>query len=132
MRKYFTVVLLAAFAMPATAQVVYKCVGKGGKVEYTSFPCGKHQKTVKAVTAVPEPVRRYPQPAQPPVASQPYAGQSNNFYAPAAPTQREIAQQKCQSAKEWRQIELDRLGLRRTFDILRQLDDYVAQQCKGA
>ena len=46
--------------------------------------------------------------------------------------QRAAARLRCESAKENRERTLKIVGLRRTFDLLRQLDDSVREACKDA
>lgn len=130
MCKFFTLAAILLLAIPAQAQVVYKCVGKGGKVEYSSWPCMKELRTEREVAAIPEPVRRYTPPAAPtPVYN---SGQNNYIYATSSePSERDQRTYRCKQAKSWREDELRRLGLRRTFNDLRRIDDWVNQQCAG-
>jgi hypothetical protein len=130
MSKFFTLAALLLLAGSTHAQVVYKCVGKGGKVEYSSWPCAKDQRTEREVAAIPEPVRQYAAPPAP--ARVDSTGQTNYFYkAPRQPSERDVQMVKCKQAKQWRENELRRLGLRRNFDDLRRIDDWVNQQCSG-
>jgi Domain of unknown function (DUF4124) len=127
--RRIVIVAMMLMAGSAQAQVVYKCVGKNGHVEFSSWPCASDKRTVKTVAAPADPVRPY----TPPVPrQQPQQVVTNTFYnGPTQPTAREAAMQRCANAKQWRADELRRLGLKRTFNDLRRVDDWVNQQCAG-
>ena len=127
--RRIAIVAMLLVAGSAQAQVVYKCVGKNGHVEFSSWPCASDKKTVKAVAAPPDPVRPYTPPAP---RQQPQQVVTNTFYnGQTQPTAREQAKYRCEHAKRWREGELERLGLRRTFDDLRRVDSWVRAQCSG-
>jgi hypothetical protein len=123
-------VLLLMFASTASAQVVYKCVGKGGAVSFQSAPCPVSARTERTISAVPDSVQSRTVPY---VARQPTYSSYTAAPTYAANGYDERAQRKanCQYAKDDREATLDRVGLNRTFDLLRQLDDNVALACKG-
>jgi hypothetical protein len=130
MRTVFGVLLFAA-AFGANAQAIYKCVGSNGAVSYQSSPCTAGAKVAKSINYTVAPAAlspRVPYVAQRPASSQ-YSSSSNYV----SPSYDEKAQRKanCQYAKDDREATLDRVGLNRTFDLLRQLDDNVASACKG-
>jgi hypothetical protein len=121
--------LLLALAGTAHAQIVYKCVGKSGKTEYSSWPCKPGQITHQAISAPPEPVRRY---VPPPRATPSTHGQVNYFSSPTEAQQERAARDAaCHQAKRERETTLARVGLKRTFDLLRRLDDNVRSACVG-
>lgn len=127
--RRIAIVAMLLVAGSAQAQVVYKCVGKNGHVEFSSWPCASDKKTVKAVAAPPDPVRPYTPPAP---RQQPQQVVTNTFYnGQTQPTAREAAMKRCTNAKQWRADELRRLGLKRTFNDLRRVDDWVNSQCAG-
>lgn len=139
------IVLLAAlFFGSASAQQVYKCVGKGGAVSFQSAPCDASQKSVKSWEARPEP---------PPTAEelrqrhrQQRQGEAESRYlSRLAGTDRRSGgnasghfigtegagtRTACERAKRERQAVLDRVGLKRTYDLLQRLDAQVHQACK--
>lgn len=47
------------------------------------------------------------------------------------PSAWEIRQARCQAAKDHREAVLQQVGLNRTYDLLRQLDDQVYEACKS-
>jgi hypothetical protein len=124
-------VLLFTAAFSANAQAIYKCVGAKGAVSYQSIPCtsgATAARTINYVAAPPTLAPRAPYVAPRPA---PIAYRPTSAYA--SPTYDERAKRKanCQAAKDSREATLDRVGLSRTFDLLRQLDDDVALACKG-
>ena len=130
------VLAVSLAATPALAQVVSKCPdGKGGHV-YQSDPC-QHGQAVRqydtaAVRDSPERIRRIQaedrQRAAALAARSPAArGSGVSIVQASGVTQQ---QARCNAAKAYRQRELDRLGLRRTYDTLRTLNDYVNRECK--
>jgi hypothetical protein len=123
-------VLLLLCSSTASAQVVYKWVGNGGAVSFQSAPCPVSAKTERTISAIPDPVQSRPAP---------YVAQRSTFTSYTAPPTYvasgydERAQRKanCQHAKDRRDETLERVGLNRTFELLRQLDENVASACKG-
>lgn len=129
MRVVMALSILLLISGAAIGQSVYKCKDKNGHVSYLSSPCPTSHQTQKVVAAPPEPVRAY-DPTPHPMRSNNTV--SNVFYnAPASASARDLAKQRCNEAKQWREGELRRLGLRRTFNDLRRLDDYVNHHCLG-
>ena len=134
-----TVLALIFFITPAgNAQQVYKCV-KGTDVCYQSLPCAETHSTVKQWEAVPEPA---------PMATglhtrqrQSRAGSAQLERASGDDRKRSVrrtsktssintADRRCSAAKARREAKLASVGLKRTFDLLRKLDDAVHEACK--
>lgn len=112
----------------AHAQVVYKCAGRNGQVEYSSWPCKPGQVTRQAIPAPPDPVRRYEPPPAPVSVS--HFGQVNHFPSPSRARQERASRAlACASAKQHRESTLASVGLKRNFDLLRRLDDAVRAAC---
>jgi hypothetical protein len=128
MRQVVAIILLLV-SSSASAQVVHKCVAKGKPVSYQSEPCAAGAKTSKVVAA--------PRDTRPPpvYAAAPAASHINNveMIYNNVPVWTEADQRRanCEAAKQRRITRLERLGLRRTYDDLQQLDAGVAQACKG-
>lgn len=135
MRIATSILFFAALALPlgvAQAQMVYKCVGKGGAVSFQSAPCPPTHRTAKAVFAPPEPERPRPVPAYAPSSNSQAPVVSNHVYGTsAAETERDRRKHQCALAKQSRQATLDRVGLQRTHDLLRKLDNAVYDACQG-
>ena len=128
---------LAAVSMPVAAQVVSKCPdGKGGFV-YQDAPC-THGASARdwdsAAHRLPpgreaqlEAERRHREAMA--AANRRQPAQVNTVVHNNGPSQAQQRARRCDAAKAHRKRELDRLGLRRTYDILRTLDDYVRREC---
>lgn len=128
-------------ALPANAQHVYKCA-KDRDVSYQSAPCDETQTLVKQWEAAPE--------SELPVAEVDH-GQSKRKQAEAdtrpsglansrsrthsgsharSTSSISAAGNRCKAAKARREAKLISVGLKRTFDLLRKLDDAVHDACK--
>ena len=113
----------------ANAQQVYKCA-KGRDVSYQSAPCDGTQTLVKRWEAAPEP-------EPPAIESSPRQPQRKRPERDSRPprlggsrTGTVSADNRCRAAKARREAKLVSVGLKRTFDLLRKLDDAVHEACK--
>lgn len=118
------------------SQTVQKCVAADGHVTLTSGDCAVGQVLANTYEAVPEAV----------VASSTATGHREATTAPragtvarersrASPRTRASSRGKpkpdrCQAARDRREQTLRRVGLKRTFDLLRKLDDEVWAACR--
>lgn len=127
-------VIACGAAGMAGAQVVSKCPdGKGGFV-YQDTPCVNGQAAREwdgaAHRLSPERQRQIDADRRHRelLAASRSPSNINNvvFNGPSASQQQNA---RCDAAKAHRKQELDRLGLRRTYDILRNLNDYVNREC---
>lgn len=145
MQGYFTdgagspvmrALVLGALLLPAAASVaqsVQKCVAIDGHVTLTSGECGAGHRLVASYEAVPE--------EEPPLAgasatasveprrartSPRGAGRTSGGASPRVGR----APDRCQAARDRRERTLRRVGLKRTFDLLRKLDDDVWAACR--
>jgi hypothetical protein len=135
MRLVAVVLVSVVFAVPAYAQHVHKCTEKG-KTVYQSAPCssGVAAKTWEATPDLPDPYRqarldaiqrqldRRKQAAEAGMAQRSSSGGSTISARPN--------QNRCEAAKAQRDATYDRVGVRRTFDLSRRLDDMVYEACK--
>ncbi|HEX7801582.1 MAG TPA: hypothetical protein VF471_02330 [Pseudoxanthomonas sp.] len=127
-------ILLVLIAPPVHAQHVYKCA-KGRDVSYQSAPCDGTQSLVKQWEAAPEPEpsaaefsQHAPKGRQRGANS---AGNRTRFGSHGRTTSPiSAADNRCRAAKERREAKLIAVGLKRTFDLLRKLDDAVHEACK--
>lgn len=136
--KLLILAIFLVMAMPASAQSVYKCA-KGKDVSYQSQPCADST-PVKAWDATPEPPptnaelwRRYyarKQGERDSAYLRSLAGRDNGSVASGASIGTTQSSYGCESAKRSRQATLDAVGLNRTHDLLRSLDDAVNRACK--
>lgn len=132
-----TLALLAASLLPAaqaSAQDIHTCIDAKGRRSYQNMPCAPEQRTAS--------VRRYEaKPEDPAIASRIAAiekemDRRNHPSGKAAivrtgGTRRASGPTPCQAAKAKRKTTLDRVGLKRNFELLSQLDSEVWEVCKG-
>ena len=119
--------ILAMTAVPASAQTVQKCVSVDGHVTLTSGACGAGQRLAASYGAVPEPVVKAAARPRPVAESRTprVAARSGG-----STTRTKRTPDRCQAARDRRERTLQRVGLKRTFDLLRRLDDEVWQACR--
>lgn len=125
--------MIALACTNAVAQVVSKCPdGKGGHI-YQDAPC-VHGQSTKHWDATPvyiAPERRAQIDAERrrhEMASQP-ASRSLGTYASSGPSASQQQASRCASAQAHRKAVLESVGLRRTYDLIRQLNDQVNRAC---
>ncbi len=134
-----SMVSLIFIASNASAQQVYKCV-RGSEVSYQSAACDETQKIVRQWNATPEPttdgLRQRQQKSQrdrPETVRLSHAagtGRTRSVGNQRNPTGRKSSMSRCDAAKARRAAKLESIGLKRTFDLLRKLDDAVNAACK--
>jgi hypothetical protein len=129
-----------ATSTPVAAQSLHQCIDRQGHVSFTSEPCAPGQKTQKVVDATPE--RMTPERAayleqrrRQDEANSAYLRRLAGHDRPLQPMGRRASPadskaSRCQAAKARRDATLRRVGLRRTFTLLRELDEAVYQACK--
>jgi hypothetical protein len=133
--------LVFLFPVTASAQQVYKCV-KGKDVSYQSAPCDASHTVAKQWDATPDPEPTPDQVAQREARSKQDAAESARLRRAAGTDRPRVstrsssrssisaADARCKAAKERRARKLESVGLKRTFDLLRKLDDDVHNACK--
>ena len=133
--------LLFFIAPAGNAQQVNKCVS-GGEVSYQSAPCDASQSLVKQWDAIPESDTSATEPSdnqekrrqrevkstQPGRAAGERRTHSGNHAGKKSSSN--AADKRCNAAKSRREAKLTSVGLKRTFDLLRKLDDAVYEACK--
>lgn len=126
---FFTTLWL--MAANGQAQQVYKCEA-GSVVSYQSQPCAHGQRTARQWDVVPDPVpapvpasgkqsRRDASPPHPPVRLRAKGRGNRSSTSPA--------DRRCDAAKARREAKLQAVGLKRTYDLLRDLDAAVRAAC---
>ncbi len=138
MKLLFVICMLATCAS-ASAQQVYKCV-KGKDVSYQSSPCEASATVAKQWAATPEAApdnaelwRRYNTRKQGEADSaylRSLAGRARTGSGQGTAIGTTQSDNACVSAKKYRQSILDQVGINRTHDLLRSLDQRVNQACK--
>lgn len=134
--------VLASVASVASANTVHKCIGPGGAVSYQDAPCAPGFREGGNWTADPEPA---PTPAQMQarerrqqqdraesdfLSRRAGTDRSGGNRAQASRVIRSPAPSACEAARARRQKTLDNVGLKRTFDLLRKLDEQVRDACR--
>jgi len=133
-RLFIGMVLFSA--APLHAQQIYKCTEKGATT-YQSQPCqnGAAVKTWE-YDASAAPARRYERPSTPstPVAPRERSAMRAVSAQPEGGRLHHISQyrepDRCQQAKAQRAATFEAAGIRRTYELSRQMDDLVFAACK--
>lgn len=130
-------VLLAvcpSLAQRARAETLYRCIGPNDSVSYQSTSCAAGTRLDRTLDYRPEPANQAPAESRlyryrpgPYGAGGTSRGRRSSLRSAVAPS----SSVRCQSAKEGRRSALDRLGLRRTYVQLSQLDAKVRAVCHG-
>ena len=138
MKRIFTLAMLS-LAFHATAQQVHKCVDRSGNTAYQSAPCGHGQATARTWEAEPDPVvGNIPaSAASHPVtqdsrhrASRGTGSRGRRTAGASIPVDNGGNSRACAAAKATRTRTLERVGLKRTFELLSKLDEAVRRACK--
>lgn len=122
--------LATSYVNPKPVPMVYRCVDRAGGVAFQSEPCGPHQRMTRAVSAPPD-----VEPARYQAATRPRASSTSATAfsgAGISEQRRELSEIRCAMARRHREQTLEQIGLRRTYDLLQNLDAMVAEACKGA
>lgn len=126
--------------LPAWGQTVQKCTGSDGHVTFTSSACPDGQRQAATYDATPEVMtaeraaalehRRRQEDANSRYLEAQARG--GTMHPPGHRQSRPAVDSRagCDSAKAHRDATLRRVGLRRTHDLLRKLDDRVYEACK--
>lgn len=125
-----TLFLAIGLAMPmasTAAQSVQKCIATDGHVTLTSGDCADGQVLAKTYDAVPEPAAAQAAPSR--IATPARSGSRSTPRATAR-SRGKPPPDRCQAARDRREQTLRRVGLKRTFDLLRKLDDEVWAACR--
>ena len=133
MKAAFMLVLALMACTPGRAETLYRCVDRNAQVSYQSAACGSGQRTARTIEFVPEPVA--PETAAkiraPISTSKPSRTRSTGYASRTPRGKRKRGSDVCRAAKNTRQTQLERLGLKRTFDDLSRIDAAVRAACNG-
>ena len=133
MKAAFMLVLALMACTPGRAETLYRCVDRNAQVSYQSAACGSGQRTARTIEFVPEPVA--PETAAkiraPISTSKPSRTRSTGYASRTPRGKRKRGSDVCRAAKNTRQTQLERLGLKRTFDDLSRIDAAVRVACNG-
>lgn len=118
---------LLLLASSTQAATFYKCVDRNGQASYQSQPCSPLASTAWSRPYQPEP----PTPRSRGLERAPPAARTNRIASPRMSVRAvRPPPDPCTIAKTRRERVLAKVGLKRTFDLLRQLDDEVYEACK--
>jgi len=131
---------------PAHAQSLYKCASRAGN-SYQQSPCAASSKTVETMVTVPDPQPTATQLAERARKAEqdraesaflshlagtdqvPVSYRAPRYGRSMARSTRSPRSDGCQLAKSTRKATLETVGLSRTYDLLRRLDDEVNHAC---
>lgn len=132
---------IVLFAPAANAQQVYKCVD-GKNVSYQSATCDATQVAARQWNATPEPEPSVEELRQHQLKRE-HGRAESAWLSRTAGTDRvhsvrrgrqssnvRSSMSRCDAAKARREAKLKSVGLKRTFDLLRKLDELVHEACK--
>ena len=123
--------LLCLLPALASAGTLYRCVSPNGQVSYLATSCGAGQRMDRSIEFAPE------------SDSKPLATNSRQQRSTAVGSRRGVGHlpggsvakkskpDPCQQARTKRDLQLERLGLKRTFADLSRLDATVRKACRG-
>lgn len=135
----FLIVLLPGlgwlgFSQSSQAATLYRCIDGHGNVSYQNAACNPGSRLDRSLdyrpdstSTVPAEARLYRYQPRYPVRAARFRSRSQSRRAAIVPT----ASAVCHAAREHRRAELERLGLRRTYTQLSQLDANVRAACHG-
>ena len=128
--KFAILLMICLFPGLASAASLYRCVGRTGQVSYQSALCPESQRTDRTIEYMPELVL--------PPSSVVFTGMTNHRSTMkrdrtrrASGGSRKPQVSPCARAKAKREQQLQRLGLKRTFDDLSRIDAAVRAVCNG-
>ena len=124
--------VVALWCTHTNAQSVHKCIAPGGAVSYQSAPCERPSREAanwEAPLDPPPSAQRRHVPSSRDVREPGSAHRASRtgsaYIVPKAPKP-----SACEVAKATRDRTLERVGLKRTFDLLSRLDEQVRNACR--
>lgn len=120
--------LLPLLAGSVHAEELYRCISPSGAVSWQSVPCARGARQTRTIAFTPEqvvevPVSVYRQTKNPPKL------RSKSGYRISTRVRRPKPD-ACRRARERRESTLERVGLKRTYDLLSKLDADVRRVCR--
>lgn len=136
--KFVLAVLMGLACFNASAQVIYKCVGKDKHVSFQTDPCGGSQRQASATAYENRPTnpaiirenQRIAEEMERRNAAM-RGGYGSSYGGGRQPDSRDIARRRCEDAKRDREQQIKAVGMARTYDLLRRLDAMVSRACSG-
>jgi hypothetical protein len=134
-------VALLGWAPSAGAQVLHQCTAPDGATSYQSAPCAAGSRMIRTIAVSPDPERTPADQARQ-AREQRRQQEAARYLSSLAGTDRQATHRtvrapspdpqrtRCEAARRQREETLRRVGLKRTFDLLRRLDDRVYEACR--
>lgn len=148
MRRIVAIACIAAAFQPAAAnaQTLYKCASRTGN-SYQQSPCAPSTRTVESMVTAPEPPPSAAELAQRQRKAEqdraesaflshlagtdqmPMSYRTGRYPGSRRVTRRDSRNDDCKLAKAARKAALQSVGMSRTYDLLRRLDEQVSTAC---
>ena len=129
---------MAFASMDACASTLFRCVAQDGAVAYQDVPCGGDTVLTRTIPVVDEAgggeagtKKRGAKQGKGPRTAEADTTRKQATASTSVRGERAKRRNACRTAREKRDARLAQLGLRRTFEQLRALDDRVHDVCKG-
>lgn len=129
MQRFAWCVLACVSPLTADAAELFRCVARNGDVSIQDVPCDADSRLTKTIAVPDATAHKERRPKTMKRAKAKHT--ASNKRTPIKSDARERRRQDCEAARAGREQALDTLGLERTFDQLRTLDDRVHEHCKG-
>lgn len=124
------ILMFLLFHGAASSGNLYRCVSHAGHVSYQSATCGAGQRTDRVIGFAPEPVVAAAATMETKHRPTKRANRRGSYHVGVV-TASSARPSPCAKAKASRDTRLRKLGLRRTFDDLRRIDEVVRGACGG-
>jgi len=125
------VLLVCLFPSLATAGNLYRCVSQSGHVSYQAISCPRDQRTDRRIEFTSEPAPPEATVLRPErkaaIGAKSHGARPHGIRGDT----KAKTTSPCMHAKAQRERQLERLGLKRTFDDLSRIDARVRAVCEG-
>lgn len=129
MQRFAWCVLACAAPFGVDESELFRCVARNGDVSIQDVPCDADSRLTKTIAVPHATAHREGRPKAMKAAK--IKKPTTVKRTPVASDARARRRDACEAARAERDRKLDALGLGRTFDQLRSLDDEVQTRCKG-
>lgn len=129
MRISRSLLVLLLLAGNTHAEVLYRCVSGTGAVSWQATPCAKGMRIMKTIEYTPDAPAAVPVPDIKRTTTTRSTSRASTRYRVSARTIRSKPD-ACARARQQREATLQRVGLKRTYDLLSKLDADVRAVCR--
>ena len=127
--RSWMVLLALSLADNAHAEILYRCVSVSGEVSWQAAPCARGMRLVKSMSYTPDAPTALPLPGPPRITLTGRKSRASTSYRASTRTTRPKPD-ACARARVQREATLERVGLKRNFDLLSKLDADVRRVCR--